>query len=264
MPEVPPATTPSRSVRNPVPPETRLFPRGWWFDGLLLVLLTVMTLALVFHWRPLLDLDVWVDVLSEKYRVDGPLRVTAANLERLGQGGPLTLLCVAFSIFHCRRQRSWEPLMPVAFAYFISYAFIGFIKVGTDREMPNEGPVELFTDPTALAYPSGHASNTILWYGLLSMLIAPLVWSWVGVFLRSFPLVVVGITTVYLHHHWLTDVFGGLIIGALVLRFVKRNPWRWVGKIPWLPGWVKSLVPGAVGETAQQLRPEDLVTAPRS
>lgn len=234
-----------------VPGEPRLDPPSIKFDIFLGIVVVVITIALILDFRPLLALDVWVRDFGSDHRPWWPDTI-AANLERLGQGGPLAFLCLLVALFHWRRQRSIEPVVAIVAAFLMSYGCIGTMKLVFDRPMPYRGAVELFAAPNQLAYPSGHASNGILWYGMLIMLLGPFLWPWITKALRFGPPVIVAFTTVYLGHHWISDVIPGLAIGLLIERLVRRRLWR---QFPWLVKLLRIPVDPAGAEADPQPPP---------
>lgn len=246
-----------------MPPKPRLNPSGWWFDGLLAAVLVVVTAPLLVDWQPILSIDIGVRDFLAVIRENGPNTI-AVWLERLGQGGPLLLLCLVIALVHWWLRRSVEPVIAIVGAFLLSYGSIGTIKVLTDRPMPYKGSVQMFSAPEQMAYPSGHASNSILWYGMLVMLLAPWVWPWALKLLRWFPPIAVGFTTMYLGHHWITDVVGGMIIGVLIERVIRRRLWRQY-RVPWLSDKLKLPVEEPVVMlTREVLRRPSLLLAGRA
>ncbi len=217
-----------------VPPEPRLTPRGPWFDVLLLALFAVLTVALAAR-TPLLYLDIDVRNFADDHRPPGA-GMLAKVFNYLGQGTPLTLLCLGIAAFYARRFRRYEPLLAVVCAFVLSYLSIGALKLFTDRGAPHYGSILLFSEPTGRSYPSGHASNVLVWYGLLAVLLAPFVRPWLRRLLRYAPVILVSFATTYLGYHWVTDTIAGLLIGVLIDRAVRRRPWR---QWPWLMTWVR-------------------------
>ena len=205
-------------------PEWRLTPAGGWFDILLLVLLTVLTVALAAR-TPLLSLDIGIRNFADDHRPPGA-GLLARIFNYLGQGTPLTLLCLGIAVLQLRRMRRYEPLLAVVCAFLLSYLSIGALKLFTDRGAPHYGSILLFSEPTGRSYPSGHAANVLVWYGLLAMLLAPYLWQWGRQVLRYAPVVLVSFATTYLGYHWVTDTIAGLLIGVLIDRTVRRRPWR--------------------------------------
>ena len=215
------------SVR--LPPEPHLVPRGSWFDWLTLALLVAVTVALAAE-TPLIKLDIAIRAYADANR---PViaEIIATGLNYLGQGMPLTLLCLGLAIWQSRRLGTWEPVLPVVCAFTFTYVSIGAIKFFTDRGAPHYGSVLLFSEATGQSYPSGHAANVIVWYGVLTMLLSPFLGIWPRRLLRYGPPILVAFATTYLGYHWFTDAIAGLLVGILVDRMLRRNPWRhW----PWL------------------------------
>lgn len=218
-------------------------PAGWWFDGLLLAALVALTVALAT--RHLFELDRAVADWAAAHRPPAA-RWTAVILNFLGQGTPLTLIAAGLGVLVAVRLRSVRPVLPPVAGFVLTYLTIGPLKVWTARPAPSASVKQPFLPPDqtlplfqhdlpvrfAQSYPSGHVANAIVWYGVLALLLAPL--------LRTFgravpprlvtvvrvlpPLIVLG-TTTYLGWHWLTDSAAGLVLGLLLDRLLHRVPW---------------------------------------
>jgi membrane-associated phospholipid phosphatase len=67
--------------------------------------------------------------------------------------------------------------------------------------------------------------NTVVWYGVLALLLAPWLAAGVRRWLRFAPPVIVFVTTVYLNFHWLTDSVAGVLLGVVLDRLLARAPW---------------------------------------
>jgi membrane-associated phospholipid phosphatase len=229
---------------------SRVQPAGWWFDGLLIVGFAVLTAMLAAGW--LLDADQAVADWVFDHQTD-PAYWLTRGLNFLGSGSPLTLLCLGIAIVLGIRRRSVWPIAPVVAAFLATGFAIMPLKLWTDRAAPRStlpDAVELFnTLPPgeySISYPSGHLVNTVVWYGVLALLLAP----WLGAagqatkdpgqsrlrrallgrtarrWLRVAPPVIVFCTTVYLNFHWVTDSVAGLLLGLLLDRLLARVPWR--------------------------------------
>jgi membrane protein DedA with SNARE-associated domain/membrane-associated phospholipid phosphatase len=78
-------------------------------------------------------------------------------------------------------------------------------------------PVAIYHGASAYGFPSGHTSMSVILYGFLAILLARRlagVWQW-GLFSSVIVIsFVIGISRLYLGAHWLSDVLGGLFIGA--------------------------------------------------
>ncbi len=222
------------------PPEPRLAPNGWWFDGVMLLLLAGITAGVAVP-SPLTALDVTVRNFVDSHRPPAAENLAQA-LNYLGQELPLALVCVSVALALVWRQRTWEPVLPVLSAFVLSYASLGALKLLTDRSAPHHGSVLLFSEPSAMSYPSGHAANAMIWYGVLAMFLIPLPAVLRGAWPRRLiwwaPVLVVGLASTYLGYHWVTDVIAGLVLGLIVVRLVRRQLWRRL-RLP--PGWSRRI-----------------------
>lgn len=216
-------------------------PAGWWWDVLLLAALVGLTVALARG--HLLGLDRAVADWADGHRPTAA-RWTAMILNYLGQGTPLTLLAAGLGVLVAVRLRSVRPVLPPVAAFVLTYLTIGPLKLWTDRAapsasvkppyLPEADTVQLFhTDgPYGVSYPSGHVANSIVWYGILALLLPALLGS-VGrtvpgrlvTAVRVLPPLIVLSTTTYLGWHWLTDSIAGLLLGLLLDRLLRRMPW---------------------------------------
>ncbi|WP_434741921.1 phosphatase PAP2 family protein [Micromonospora sp. SH-82] len=218
-------------------------PAGWWFDVLLVVGFVAITVSLATG--HLFGLDRAVDEWAAAHRP--PAAFTAAMvLNYLGQGGPLTAIGAALAVLLAVRLRSVRPLLVPVAAFALTTFTVGPLKVWTARPAPSASvkepflPVEqtlpLFQSDLPLrfaqSYPSGHVANAIVWYGVLALLLAPVLRTFgrglphrVVLAVRIVPPVVVLCTTTYLGWHWLTDSVAGLLVGLLLDRILHRVPW---------------------------------------
>jgi membrane-associated phospholipid phosphatase len=204
-------------------------PAGWWLDLLLLAAFAGLTALLAAG--VLLDLD---DAVSD-WCVENRATVAywlARAFNFLGNGGPLTLICLVIAVGLAVRGRTVRPVLPVAAAFLLTGFAILPLKLWTDRAAPNStlpDAVELFNNlppgEYGRSYPSGHMVNTIIWYGVLALLLAPWLSAAVRRWLRFAPPAIVFVTTVYLNFHWLTDSVAGLFLGVVLERLIMRAPW---------------------------------------
>ena len=187
--------------------------RGVLF-GVLGVLFVALTLAVALK-TPLLRLDT--DVVDLHLRERWPGAFDWVNrYELLGQRAPSTLAALPWFLWRAWRSRSWRPLVTLGVALVLLNFGVGFVKVATGRLSPRH------SDNIATAvfrggdiYPSGHVSNAVVLYGTIAILA-------VGYrrLVQVMAVVIsltVGLGTIYLDTHWLTDVLGGWLAGGLVL-----------------------------------------------
>lgn len=131
------------------------------------------------------------------------------------------------------RLRRWRPLVVAFAAVLADKALIAVMKVFLARSAPYTGGPAFFQGGLfqegvdGVIYPSGHAADAVLVYGLAVYLIAcygrasrssvvPLCW---GVAALT---VITMATSLYLRFHWATDLVAGAIAGGLVLRAAIR------------------------------------------
>ncbi|RKN17134.1 phosphatase PAP2 family protein [Micromonospora musae] len=229
-------------------------PAGWWYDVLLLAALVGLTVALTAH--HLFDVDRAVADWAQAHRP--PVAYWVARvLNLLGQGTPLTLIAAGLGVLLAVRTRSIRPVLPAVVAFVLTYLTIGPLKVWTARPAPSASIKEPFLSPEqtlplfqehlpvrfAQSYPSGHVANAIVWYGVLALLLAPLLRSYgrtvpprLVLAIRVLPPLIVLSTTTYLGWHWLTDSVAGLLLGLFLDRLLHRVPWDDV-PLPGRPLW---------------------------
>ncbi len=119
--------------------------------------------------------------------------------------------------------RSWTPvvLMLVATAGSLAMTSVGKVAVGRARPA-----TELAVPPfeTSAAFPSGHALNATVIAGVIAYLVILRTRSVrVGVLVGLLAVVhavLMGLSRVYLGHHWLTDVVVAWCLGAAWLALV--------------------------------------------
>lgn len=192
---------------------------------------------------PLIDLDLAVHEWADQHRpaaADSVARV----LNRLGQGGALfgigAGLAGLLGLVRLWRGAGWwragQPILYVLVAAAVVYLSVASVKRATERGAPSSPLPAEQTVPLlgplppgeyAAGYPSGHAVNTIVWYGVLVLLVNALLDTYrrgtalppaVAWTVRLAPPVVVVAAQTYLSFHWLTDSLAGLALGLAIDR----------------------------------------------
>ncbi len=133
---------------------------------------------------------------------------------------PLTALVVGGM---CWRWRRWTPLVLMVIAVAGSLAMTVVGKRLSGRTRP---PLELSIPPpeTSASFPSGHSLNSLVIAGIVVYLVLPhlraalarVATVAVGVLYAS----TMGLSRVYLGHHWLTDVLAAWCLGVAWLTVV--------------------------------------------
>jgi membrane-associated phospholipid phosphatase len=225
---------------------TRIRPtEGWWVDLALIAGFVALTVALINGY--LLGWDQRVADWAFDHQ-PGPIYWTARVFNYLGQGGqvlmPVSLILTAVLTW---RTRSVRALLPFIAAFVLTYLTIGPLKVWAGRAAPRfDGPdkAEMFNPHAsgvqAVSYPSGHMGNSLVWYGVIALLVAALLGRPLtgreSFLIRFLPVVLLFCTTVYTGFHWLTDSIAGVLLGLVLTRLLARVPWDTL-PLPALKGW---------------------------
>lgn len=169
-------------------------------------------------------LDRWVDeTLPRRGGGPAPLHFVAEAITTVASP-PLTLglLLIATVLWAIWSRTLWPVLAAApAVALLTVTVLLGkwlFARPGT----PGSDPVHIFG-----AYPSGHTATALVCTGTLAVLVTrrhPQ-------YRRGLTLAVTGWTALvawsllWLHFHWLCDVLGAALLGALLLWLLYRWPW---------------------------------------
>ncbi len=190
-----------------------------WVAALIAVvaLYAALTLAIVLS-SPLDRLDSYLYHLHMVRRRTGG-RLPLELYVLIGQGVPASTIAALYAIRRSIRTRSWTPWVMFAIALFLLNASVGAMKHATGRLGPKMTTVVHTVWQGGTIFPSGHAANAIVMYGLIAM-IAPITHRRLVTTIAVVLSMTVGLGTVALNTHWITDVFGGWLAGALVLLVV--------------------------------------------
>jgi undecaprenyl-diphosphatase len=120
------------------------------------------------------------------------------------------------------RRRTWRPLLMMAAAFLGAAALYDIVKPAVGRARP-AAALQVGGPDEGWAFPSGHATQTIAFYGMLAIVLT----AWYAPRRRllfalgaALVTVVVGASRLYLGVHWLTDVLGGYALGLTWLAVV--------------------------------------------
>jgi membrane-associated phospholipid phosphatase len=181
---------------------------------------------------PLISLDARI---ANAGRVDFPswIDFILMRLDDLGLRGLTASTLVIAAIYISRRFKTWRPLNLAILSIIALNLAVGLAKLLIGRTKPQLNVDLIYAG--GLSYPSGHASNAILSWGVLAYLIYRYAHvdryrgrlASTGVAFISMSVCVVSL---FRNTHWLSDLVGGLFIGAALLvmviaidRFVASN-----------------------------------------
>lgn len=145
-------------------------------------------------------------------------------LDRVGQRAVALPVLAVTVLWIWRRTRSPRPAVTAALSVLALNLVVGGLKVWLGRVHPQTGDPSFFSGGTA--YPSGHAANVVLVYGLAVYLVSrhlrptrrTVALSWGGVAVLSVTLVTASLT---LNWHWFADLVAGLLVGGIVLLLTE-------------------------------------------
>jgi membrane-associated phospholipid phosphatase len=181
---------------------------------------------------PLIALDARI---ANAGRTDFPSWVdfVLMRIDDLGLRGLTATALMIAAIYIARRFKTWRPLNLAILSLIALNLTVGLAKLLIGRTKPKLNVDLIYAG--GLSYPSGHASNALLTWGVLAYLIYRYAHvdryrgrlASTGVALISLSVCVVSL---FRNTHWLSDLVGGLFIGAALLvmviavdRFVPSN-----------------------------------------
>ena len=181
---------------------------------------------------PLIALDARI---ANAGRVDFPswIDFILMRIDDLGLRGLTATALMIAAIYISRRFKTWRPLNLAILSIIALNLAVGLAKLLIGRTKPQLNVDLIYAG--GLSYPSGHASNAILSWGVLAYLIYRYAHvdryrgrlASTGVAFISMSVCVVSL---FRNTHGLSDLVGGLFIGAALLvmviaidRFVASN-----------------------------------------
>jgi membrane-associated phospholipid phosphatase len=142
----------------------------------------------------------------------------------LGQRGPTAVMVAAWLGWRSWRQHTLRPLLALGVSLLMLNLTVGAAKIGMGRLGPHYA-TEIGSNEMWLGgdiFPSGHTANAVVTWGILAYLAStPRARRWLSA-LSAVTSLGVGLTTVYLGTHWLSDVLLGWAAGLLILLAL---PW---------------------------------------
>jgi PAP2 superfamily. len=137
---------------------------------------------------------------------------------QLGARGTILVLFSPFVAILAWRRQTWQPILRFVVALLLLTAAVYAFKYGVGRTAP---PLQrIHTD--GQSFPSGHAPNSVLMWGLLAWLsvdygVPDRLRRLTAVLRYAGPLLTC-LAMLLLDYHWLSDLVAGLAMGVLLLR----------------------------------------------
>lgn len=186
------------------------------FGGTLAFYLAIVIAVLMSSWLVTLD---WKVMLFRPYQQWPEIHAFLDYYVVLGQRGPTAVMVACWLGWRSWRQHTLRPLLTLGASLLLLNVTVGAVKIGLGRLGPHYatqiGSAELFAGGDI--FPSGHTANAVVTWGILAYLAAT---PRARRYLSAMSAIVslgVGLTTVYLGTHWLSDVLLGWAAGLLIL-----------------------------------------------
>ena len=183
------------------------------FTGFLLVTQQVLTFG------PLVEYDKKINS-DPKPQFEGFAGFLLRRLDDLGLRGLTATVLIIAAFFIAYKFKTWRPLNLAFLSLILLNLVVGTFKLFLGRTKPRDGFDLLHAG--GMSYPSGHASNAVLSWGILAYLIYR--YAKVDRYqgrLASAGVVAISLTVCIVslirHTHWFTDLLGGLFIGSALL-----------------------------------------------
>ncbi len=183
------------------------------FTGFLLVTQQVLTFG------PLVEYDKKINS-DPKPQFEGLAGFILRRLDDLGLRGLTATVLILSALFIALKFKTWRPLNLAFLSLILLNLVVGTFKLVLGRTKPRDGFDLIHVG--GMSYPSGHASNAVLSWGILAYLI----YRYAKVDRYQGRLASAGVVTISLticivslirHTHWFTDLLGGLFIGSALL-----------------------------------------------
>jgi membrane-associated phospholipid phosphatase len=183
------------------------------FTGFLLVTQQVLTFG------PLVEYDKKINS-DPKPQFEGLAGFILRRLDDLGLRGLTATVLILAALFIALKFKTWRPLNLAFLSLILLNLVVGTFKLVLGRTKPRDGFDLIHVG--GMSYPSGHASNAVLSWGILAYLI----YRYAKVDRYQGRLASAGVVTISLticivslirHTHWFTDLLGGLFIGSALL-----------------------------------------------
>jgi len=169
-------------------------------------------------------LDEWIYNRDFLLITPGKTPTLVMLVDDLGLRSITALFLIITAVLIGRRFKSWRPFNLSILSLLLLNLTVGASKLLFGRTKPHSGFDLVFTD-SGLPYPSGHAANAILTWGIIAYLIFRYSHKepFEGMRLTWFVSIIttgVCLASLYRNTHWFSDLLGGLFIGSALLVLV--------------------------------------------
>ena len=183
------------------------------FAGFLLVTIQVANYGWITAYDKMINSE-------PKPQFKGAAGFLLRRVDDLGLRWLTATVLIASALFIAVKFKTWRPLNLAALSLLLLNGVVGVFKLYLGRTKPRLGVDILHAG--GMSYPSGHASNAVLSWGILAYLI----YRYAKVDRYQGRLATAGVVLISLsictaslirHTHWFSDLLGGLLIGSALL-----------------------------------------------
>jgi len=169
-------------------------------------------------------IDEWIYNRDFLLVTPGKTPTLVMLVDDLGLRSITALFLIVTAVLIGRRFKSWRPINLSILSLVLLNLTVGASKLLFGRTKPHSGFDLVFTD-SGLSYPSGHAANAILTWGIIAYLIFRYSHKepFEGMRLTWFVSIItagVCLASLYRNTHWFSDLLGGLFIGSALLVLI--------------------------------------------
>ena len=169
-------------------------------------------------------LDEWIYERDFLLITPGKTPTMVMLVDDLGLRSITAIFLMTTAIIISRRFKSWRPINLSILSLVLLNLVVGLSKLLFGRSKPSSGFDLVFTD-SGLSYPSGHAANAVLTWGIMAYLIFRYSHKepFEGLRLTWFVSIIttgVCLASLYRNTHWFSDLLGGLFIGSALLVLI--------------------------------------------
>jgi membrane-associated phospholipid phosphatase len=166
-------------------------------------------------------LDEWIYERDFLLITPGKTPTLVMLVDDLGLRSITAIILLITAVLISRRFKSWRPINLSILSLVLLNLVVGVSKLLFGRTKPGTGFDLFFTD-SGLSYPSGHAANALLTWGITAYLIFRYSHKYPFEGMRLTWLVTiitigVCLASLYRNTHWFSDLLGGLFIGSALL-----------------------------------------------
>ncbi|PHQ48436.1 hypothetical protein BLA24_29110 [Streptomyces cinnamoneus] len=191
------------------------------FVATFVVYVAIVVGVLTTSWPVRFD---WQVMLFRPYKQWPEIHTFLDYFVVLGQRGPTAVAVAAWLGWRTHKQKTLRPLLVLGTSLLLLNATVGAAKIGMGRLGPHYattiGSNEMFAGGDI--FPSGHTANAVVTWGVLAYLATTPRTRRIASVVAALLALGVGMTTVYLGTHWMSDVTLGWTAGLLVLLVL---PW---------------------------------------